>query len=119
MAAEYASQPGLGPVAGRGLTARTPQISLLGLCGADFACCVHVARDLVEMGLPRAAAPTPNVDVRVLPGQTAHELTERRRVAGLDQPPMPFQVPYLADRKPFPFRSGIWLPRDYETTVCP
>jgi len=26
-------------------------------------------------------------------------------------------VAYRADRKPFPFRSGIWLPNDYGATA--
>src|SRR4029077_15480142 len=46
----------------------------------------YVARYLVEMGVPRAAAAAPHVDVWVLSSQGAHEFTELCRVTGLEVP---------------------------------
>ena len=55
----------------------------------------HVARDLVEVRVPRAAAAAPDVDVRVWRGELAHQLAERRRVAR-------FEVPERAQRRSCP-----------------
>lgn len=44
----------------------------------------HVAGDLVKVGPPGAAASAPDVDVRVPPRESAHELTEIRRVTDFE-----------------------------------
>src|SRR6267154_2804383 len=55
-------------------------------CASSKFCRGDVTCDLVEVGLPRATAPAPDVDVGVLPGQASHALTELRRVAHLEVP---------------------------------
>ena len=50
----------------------------------SYARLANIAGDLFEVGLPCAAAPTPDIEVRVPPGEFSHERTKRHRVTGLE-----------------------------------
>src|ERR1700749_3608776 len=48
---------------------------------SGLACSANVARNLIQVPIPRATAPAPNIDVRITARQCAHALTEIGGVA--------------------------------------